>query len=260
MKQYFNKVWASRYFWVYLAQAELRYKFRRSKLGILWTMIYPLMLTMMMSLIFGNLLNVPMREFAPYVFSGLLTWEFIVSSVMGGCNSLLVSEGYIRQYKQPFAIYPLKTTLVNTYTFLVALPGLALWILFIYPANLLVGLMALPFSIILLMLIGWPVALIFSFINLKYRDFGQVSGLILQLIWYGSPVFYDPKMFNSEKVIFLLQLNPVTHILNLVRAPLLYGRFPDLVDYAFAAGTAMFFYSIAIYMIVRLEKTLIYYF
>lgn len=260
MSDYLNGIWNARHFWRHLAQAELRYKFRRSKLGIIWTMIYPLLLTAMMAVVFGSLFKQPVREFAPYVFSGLLTWEFLVSSVIGGCQSLLVSEAYIKQYKHPFAIYPLKTNMVNIYTFLLALPGLALWILFIRPANLLVGLLAMPLSILLIFMLGWPIVLIVSFLNLKYRDFGQVSGLLMQLIWYGSPVFYDPKMLNSPTLIAVLELNPVTHILNLVRAPMLYGQFPALMDYAFVLATMLFFYLLALFMIWRSEKTLIYYF
>jgi len=58
----------------------------------------------------------------------------------------------------------------------------------------------------------------------------------------------------------LLELNPVTHILNLLRAPMLYGNFPTLVDYGFVLGTAAIFYLLAAIRIRNSEKTLIYYF
>src|SRR5690349_22600377 len=92
LKRYLRGIWTSRYFWLHLARAELKYKFRRSRLGLLWTMVNPLVLMLMIAFIFGNLFNIPMSEFAPYVFSGLIVWDFITGSVLGGCNSLLVSE------------------------------------------------------------------------------------------------------------------------------------------------------------------------
>jgi len=223
-------------------------------------MLYPLLLTLMMAVILGSLFKVEVKNFAPYVFSGLIVWEFLVGSVISGCQSLIVSEAYIKQYNHPFAIYPLKTTLVNIYSFLLALPGLALWIFFLQPRNLLVSLAALPVSIILLFLLGWPIVLIVSFINLKYRDFGQISGLVMQLIWYMSPVFYDIKMINSTLLTNLIEINPVTHILNLLRAPMLYGQFPSLLDYGYVFCTMLIFYLAAILFISRSEKTLIFYF
>jgi lipopolysaccharide transport system permease protein len=260
MRTYLRDIWASRHFWLHLATAELKYKFRRSKLGLLWTMINPLALTLMMVLIFGNIFNIPMKDFAPYVFSGLIVWDFVLGSVLGGCNSMLSSEGYIRQFKHPFAIYPLKTTLVNITTFLIALSGLMLWILIVNPVNLLMSLLALPLTIICYFILGWPISILTAFVNLKYRDFGQVIGLLMQMLWYMSPVFLQPSMFENVNLLNLIEYNPVTHILNLVRAPLLYGQFPTLVDFAFVLGTAVVLYAAAILRIRSSEKTLIYYF
>lgn len=257
---YLQNIWAARYFWLHLARAELKYKFRRSKLGLLWTAINPLVISLIMAFIFSNLLNVDIRDFIPYVFSGLLVWEFLMSSVVGGCQSLIVSEIYIKQFKHPFAIYPLKTTLVNGVSFLIAFVGLVLWILVLQPANLIVALFAMPLTMVSLLFFGWPIAILTSFINLKYRDFAQIAALVMQAIWYVSPVFFQPNMFANAKLAILLNYNPITHILNLVRAPMLYGQFPTLVDFGFVYGVAAIFYLLAYLRIRSAEKTLIFYF
>jgi len=183
-----------------------------------------------------------------------------VGSVLVGGDSLLVSEQYIKQFKHPLAIYSLKTTVVNLASFLIALLGLILWILFVSPANLLISILALPLAVFFLFILGWPIALLTSFIKLKYRDFGLVMGLVMQLIWYVSPVFLQPGMFKNANLHFLIDYNPVTHILNLVRAPLLYGQFPTVVDFGFVAGTAVALSLAAIYYIRSSENTMIYYF
>lgn len=260
MKKYLSDIWTARYFWLHLAQAELKYKFRRSKLGLLWTMVNPLALMLMISIIFGNLFGIPMKEFAPYVFSGLIVWEFVVGSAVGGCNSLLVSEAYIKQFRHPLAIYPLKTTLVNTTTFLIAIQALFLWLLVTDRSHLLLGIVTLPITVVCLFLLGWPIAILTSSINLKYRDFAQVLGLSMQMLWYMSPVFFKPEMFKTEALTALLEYNPVTHILNLVRAPLLYGSLPSLTDFSFVFGFAALLYLLAIWRMSRVEKTLIYFF
>lgn len=258
--EYLRRVWLARYFFLYLARAELKYKFRRSRLGLLWTMITPLVVTAMLTFVFGIILHMDMKEYSIYIFSGLLVWDFLIGSVIGGCNSLINSEPYIKQYWHPFVIYPLRTTLVNISTFMIALGGLAIAVLIVSPANLLVAVLALPISIVCLALLGWPIAILAAFTNLKYRDFAQIAGLGMQLLWYMSPVFFKPEMFAAAKLSFVFDYNPVTHILNLVRAPMLHGQFPTLVDYGFVLGTAVFFYLLAAVRIQASESTLIYYF
>jgi lipopolysaccharide transport system permease protein len=260
MRVYLEGIWTTRYFWLHLAKAELKYKFRRSRLGLLWTMINPLMLMLMITIIFGNLFGIPMKDFAPYVFSGLIVWEFMLGSALGGCNSLLVSEAYIKQFRHPLVIYPLKTTLVQVSTFLIAIQALYLWLLVTAPVNLLLGVVTLPITALCLFLLGWPIAILTSSINLKYRDFSQVLGLVMQLLWYMSPVFFKPDMFKSNQLSALLEYNPITHILNLVRAPLLNGSFPSAVDFGYVFGLIALLYLLAIWRMSRVEKTLIYYF
>jgi len=259
MGSYLQKIWSARYFFLHLARAELRYKFRRSKLGLLWTMLNPLIMTLMMSFILGNLLHVKMKEYAPYIFSGLIIWEFMMGSVVGGCNSLIVSEPYIKQFKHPFAIYPLKTTIVNIATFLIAIQGLMLWTLLTKPANLLVSILTLPFSTISLLILGWPIAILTSFTNSKFRDFAQILALVMQLLWYLSPVFFKPEMFQNMKLAVLLDYNPITYILNLVRAPMLYGQFPSLLDFGVVICTAVVIYLFTVIKIRTSEKSLIFY-
>ena len=260
MKKYLWGIWNTRYFWLHLARAELKYKFRRSRLGLLWTMINPLMLMLMITLIFGNLFDIPMQDFAPYVFSGLIVWEFVMGSAVAGCNSLLASEAYIKQFSHPMVIYPLKTTLVQVSTFLIAIQAMFLWLLATDPRNLLIGLFTLPLTTVCLFLLGWPIAILTSSINLKYRDFAQVLTLIMQLLWYMSPVFFKPEMFRTKELVALLEYNPITHILNLVRAPLLNGSFPSAIDFGYVFGLIGLLYLLAIWRMRRVEKTLIYYF
>lgn len=260
MKHYLHAIWDARYFWLHLANAELKYKFRRSRLGLLWTMINPLVLMLMITLIFGNLFGIPMQDFAPFVFSGLVVWEFVLSTALGGCTSLLVSEAYIKQFRHPLVIYPLKTTLVQVATFLIAIQALFLWMLATDRSHLLIAVLTLPLTAICLFVLGWPIAILTSSIHLKYRDFAQALTLLMQLLWYMSPVFFKPEMFKTPELALLLEYNPVTHILNLVRAPLLHGTLPSFADYGFIFGLAALLYLLAIWRMSRVEKTLIYYF
>lgn len=259
MKRYLRDIWTSRHFWLHLARAELRARFRRSRLGILWALLQPLLLTSLIAFIFGTIFGHDMREFAPFVFSGILVWGFVCTAVTTGCGSLTGAASYIRQKKLPLAIYPLKSVISAFVVFNVGIVGLGIWVVAIKPGNLGFSWLSLIVSFPILFFLGWPLAVLAGLINTKFRDFQQFIGLILRAVWYMSPVFLKPKLFRDHNLSYLVDYNPVAHILRLIRAPMLEGSFPTLTDYAYALGTVAFVTAIAAYKIRREEPGLIFY-
>jgi lipopolysaccharide transport system permease protein len=259
MRKYLSDIWATRHFWTHLARAELRARFRRSRLGLLWALLQPLLLTMLMAFVFGTIHKSPIAKLAPWVFSGILVWGFICASMTAGCTSLLASAAYIRQRRLPLAIYPLKSVLAGFVTFLLGIGGLVLWVLATKPGNLGLSWVTLLISFPLLFALAWPLAIIAALINTKFQDFQQAIGLILQAVWYLSPIFLRPEIFRNNHLGYLVDYNPVAHLMNLVRAPMLYGKFPEPIDYVYSVGTMLFFALIAAWKIRRQERNIIFY-
>ena len=226
---------------------------------MLWALLQPLLLTLLMAFVFGAVFKFPISRFAPWVFSGILVWGFISAAMAAGCTSLLASAAYIRQRKLPLAIYPLKSVLAGFVTFMLGIAGLVLWVIVTQPGNLGLCWVSLIVSLPLLLALAWPLAIISALINTKFHDFQQVIGLILQAIWYVSPVFLTPEIFRKAGMYYLVEYNPVAHLLNLVRAPMLYGKFPEPIDYVYSVGTILFFALIAAWKIRRQERNIIFY-
>ena len=259
LREYGRKIWAARYFWYVLVTLELKWKFRRSRLGWLWAFLMPLMLTILLCVVMGAIFRLPFKEFAPFVFSGIIVWELLVSSLVGGCGSVLASEIYIKQQNHPLSIYSLKATLVNMLSFFIAFWGLVAWQLWYNPQNVLIGLASMPVTSVLLFLLGWPMATITGFVQVKFRDFQQVLTLFLQAVWYVSPVFLEPKIFKAAGLGYLVDYNPITHVLNLVRKPWLEGVFPDAVDFLYVGVWILVAFLLAIWKIKTEEREMIYY-
>lgn len=237
MRQYIQKLYDSRYFWSHLARIELKNKFRRSKLGILWTFVSPLCLTAIMSVVFATAFQTDLASYAPYILSGILCWDVFSNAFVGGSYSIISNDAYIRQFSHPITIYTLKSAIVYTISFLIALTALVIWILFVSPANILMALFSLPLTICLFFVLAWAGTTISAFTATKYRDYPQLIPLILQTLWYVSPVFFQKEMFQSVPALEIwFQINPITHMLQLVRAPFLDGVLPTLVDYLFSFG------------------------
>lgn len=257
--QYVLDILNSRHFWIHLSRSELRGRFRHSRLGILWALLQPLLLTLLISFVFGAVFRQPIGDFAPFVFSGILVWDFLSMSVVGGCGSIIAAGPYIKQRKLPIVIYPLKLTLTNGVISLIAFVGLLGWVLLTRPRNFGPPFLSLLLTVPILFAIGWPLAIISAFINTKFRDFQLFVGLVLQAIYFMSPVFIKPELFEKAGIGWVLTYNPVAHILQLVRAPLLEKAFPTLTDYGFAVGFAVLVWLVALYKMRREEADLIFY-
>ncbi|ANY70498.1 ABC transporter [Paenibacillus sp. BIHB 4019] len=255
-----KKIYQTRYFWMHLVNAELKNKFRRSKLGILWTFMNPLLLTLLMSAVFGTVFNMSFTDYAPYVLSGLIVWDLISASFIGGGYSIMTGEQYIRQFNHPVIIYTLRSALVTTVTFVLAMTSLAVWMLFTRPEHVVLGIMTLPLTIMLYFCLSWSITTIAGFTNAKYRDYPQVMALVIQAVWYVSPVFFKKEMFTSNPTLgALFNLNPITHILALVREPFLYGAMPTISNYTFTIGTIILFAGIAVWVNKNNHNKVIFY-
>lgn len=256
---YLKNIWTSRYFWAHLSLADIRTKYRRSLLGLAWALIQPLSLTLLLSFIMGSFLHMPMNNYAPFIFSGLIVWEFIVSSSVNGCNAFINAEGYIKQFSHPLLIYTLRCVIPCLINLFCAFGGLLAWVLITNPSNFGLSWLSFLLSFPVLFLFTWPICTITAFIGVRFRDFAQLIIIALQIVYYASPIFFLPKLFVQAHLEYLINYNPIYHLLNLFRMPLLEGSFPALNDYAYVLITSMLLWLLAWQLIRRSENKVIFY-
>lgn len=260
LKAYLDKIYQARYFLIHLVRWDMKYKFRRSKLGLLWTLLQPILLTLIMSAVFSVVLRQEMRTYAPYILSGMLVWDIISSSFIANSMSFAAAENYIRQYAHPLALYPLRTAMVSLCTFTIALMGLLVWGGIVYPQNIPLALISLPCTMIFYFFLSWSVSIISSHVCVRYRDYPYVMQLVMQFVWYLSPVFFREEMFEGNDILYrVFLINPVTQALKLLRRPLLYGEFAGPLTYLYVTGMTALLMAVAWRISSKAEKTVIYY-
>lgn len=236
MIDYFTRVWQARYFWIHLSLADLRSRWRRSFFGILWTIIQPLGMTLLLSIVFGKIFNTDIVEYAPYILSGMVVWEFVTASALGGSLSFVQADAYIKQCNHPLAIYSLRTVLTNLIVLGLASVSLIIWVLVVMPQNFGWAWLAALTIIPLLALIAWPLATLLAYIATRFRDLPHALGLVLQAMWFVSPIYFEAKTFRGGSLHALVDYNPIYHLLEIVRAPLLHGTWPTLENYVYCLG------------------------
>ena len=214
---------------------------------------------MLLALVLSRLFKTDILTFAPYVLSGLIVWEFIVVNVTGGSLAFVQADAYIKQTKHPLAIYTLRTVLGSLVVLILASTSLYAWSAIVQPFNFgwhwLASLAVFP----VLAVIAWPLGTLLAYIGARFRDLPHATGLIMQALWFISPVYFEAKMFRQGGMDVLVDFNPVYHVLQIVRAPLLEGSWPTLMNYVYPLAAALVFSLLAWLVGRKAEPNVIFY-
>lgn len=259
MRKYWQGIWRARNFWTHLAMSDLRSRWRRSFFGALWSIIQPLGMTALLAIVFSKMFNSDITTYAPYILSGIIVWEFIAANVTGGALSFVQADAYIKQCRHPLAIYTLRTVLGSLTVLALASLALYGWSLTVMPQNYgwswLASLSIFPVAA----LIAWPMSTLLAYVGVRFRDIPHAAGLVLQALWFISPVYFEVKMFRQGGMGFLVDNNPFYHLLQLIRAPLLEGKWPTWENYAYSILLALIFALIAWFVGRKAERKVIFY-
>jgi ABC-type polysaccharide/polyol phosphate export permease len=252
-----------------LVQIDLKNRYRRSLIGIGWSLLHPIFMTIVLCLVFGLLYRKEdLREYAPFLLSGLILWSFITTVVNQGCHCFFAGESYIRQHPAPLAIYPLRTTLGASIHFGI---GLALVMVIVWCVNGLgnvPSLISLVPSLMIIFIFGWSLAILMGVMNVLFQDCQHLIEVVLQMLFYLTPIMYEPAELIKDRPQFvwgphlvwcMKTLNPVAVMLDLLRDPILYGRFPPANAYMLGLATAGFVATAAAFTLMKIEKRMIFY-
>ena len=219
MKNYLLSVWKLRYFWLALVRIDLRNRYRRSMIGMGWSLLQPIAMATVICFVFKNLFNADVATFGPYLLAGLTMWNFISASVIGGCQSFFQNESYIRQQPAPLAIYPLRAALGGAVHLLLGLiVFVAVTRVMHGPVNLCTLPALLP-GIALLFIFGWSLAILAGVMNVLFQDTQHLVEVLLQILFYSTPIIYPAEMLRERGAGWIIDANPLASFLELIRRP-----------------------------------------
>lgn len=228
---------------------DIRMRYKRSKMGPFWITISMAVMITTMGLVFGNLFKTNVKEFLPYLTLGLITWTFIQSCISEGCDALISSEGIIKQLPVPLHVHVMRVIWKNFLIFLHNIVIFPLVLLAVQKSISWTVILAVPGFLLLILNLTW-VLMILSMICARFRDMTQIVLSIMQVIFYLTPIIWMPKLLSHSSAAVLLNLNPLYHLIDLVRSPLL-GEVPMTSSYIIAAVMAVVGLSLSIAMTSR---------
>jgi ABC-type polysaccharide/polyol phosphate export permease len=259
MTAYFAAVWRCRYFWLSLVRMDLRNRYRRSVLGLGWSLVHPLAMTAILCVAFARVFHADLREYAPRVLAGLAFWHYLTTVTQQGCTCFLSAEAYIRQWPSPLAIFPLRVTLANGVHFLPTLGVALVLTVFLNGPPSLWALLSLAPTLLLLLLLGWALALLAGTANVLLRDTEHGLQIGFQILFYATPIIYRPADLGQSRLGALIACNPLSSFLDLLRAPLVEQAAPTWTSYLAASAFVSVLLLAAGFLLPRLQRKLIFF-
>jgi ABC-type polysaccharide/polyol phosphate export permease len=233
--------------WHLLATQEVRQRYRRSTLGPFWSTITVGVQVAAMGYLMGLLFGSLPGRYVPYLATGWVMWGFWTTAVTDGTSCFISAGGIMVHVKRPLSAYLLQTLWRNVID--LAHTSLVIVVVFVIfgvapTTNMLWILISLPLVLINL---AW-ISLFVGVVSARFRDVPIIVQSIFTLLFWATPIIYSPEQLGNKR--FIADANPMTHLIDVVRQPLL-GNAPSDLDWIIVIAMAVAGWAITFLFFAR---------
>jgi lipopolysaccharide transport system permease protein len=208
-----------------LVVRDMKLRYKRSVLGIAWSLFNPLAQLLVFGFVFSFVLPTHIQNYPLFLFTGIIAWNWFQGTLTQATVSIVENGELIRYPGFPVAILPMVPVTSHLIHFLIAIPVVILvMVLTNVPPNL--ALLALPGILGLQFILSLSLAYLVATLHVSFRDTQYLLGILLLLGFFLTPIFYSISAI-PEPFRLIFSLNPMLHLINAYRSILLFGRLPD---------------------------------
>lgn len=255
----FVALWSHRLLIELLVKNELSMRYKRSILGLFWTLLNPLLTSLVLWFVFVTIFVARLpdgTEFAPFVLSGVILVTFFVQGFNLVADSIAKGTSILTKIHVPpqvFAVSSAITSAVNFFAGLIALAFVSIvtgdGISYKAPLTL--------FIVLLMLIYITGLGMIVSLLYIRFDDTRNIIAILVSFMMYLSPVFY-PKEILSTNIRFIVNLNPLTSYLDIFRSVFSNTGVATLFDWIFVVITSLTVFLFGIRIFVKLwPKTIV---
>ncbi len=239
-----------------LVKRDFKKKYKRTYLGMLWSVLSPLLTLLVMSIVFTKFFGNDIPHYTIYLFCGNIVYSFFSDATSGGMGSLLGNSAIFSKINVPKYLFLFSRSITSLINF-----GLTLGVFLIFciidrvPFSF--SFLGLIFPIACLIIFNLGVGLILSALFVFFRDLQYLWNVFTMLLMYMSAIFYDPARFGDLERLFLL--NPVYVYIKYFRIAVLDGHLPSLQFHALALFYALAAFGIGALIYKKCNHKFLYY-
>lgn len=208
-----------------LVTRDVKLRYRRSLLGVAWSQLAPLAMIGVFSFVFTGVVPLHIPNYPSFVFTGLLAWLWFQSGLMAATASVAGNRDLVRQPGFPVAVLPAVSIASELITYLLALPVLLI-VVGAGTGRVPPTVVALPAILAAQFVLMLGPAYVLSAFNVTFRDVGHLTGIVMLVLFYATPIFYDASA-GPERFRLVYEFNPMARLVGAYRDAVLYGRWPN---------------------------------
>lgn len=231
---------------------DIRGKYKGSFLGVLWSFINPLLMTLIYAIVFPFILKSGQDNYVTFIVIGVLAWNWFTTVISQGTFCVIANSSIIKKVYFPREILPISTATSGLVNYFISIP-----IIFIFLIASGIGLswyvLLLPIIALIQYFLSLGIIFITSAINVYVRDAEYIINFIVNMLFYATPILYSASLF-PEEFRWILYMNPMTTIINSYRDIFFYKQLPDLGNVFLVLLLSIFLMFIGIKIFKKLEK------
>ena len=240
-----------------LVSRDFKLKYRRSALGVLWSVLNPLLMMIVLSVVFSTFFKFSIENYPLYVILGNVMFALMADSTSGAMNSIIESSSLIKKIRIEKLIFPLEKVLFQLVNFCISLIAVAAVMIF-FQVMPHVSLLALPLLLLYVVLFSAGVGMALSALSVFFRDVCHLWGVVITAWTYATPLFYPVEILPEWAMPFM-QYNPMYHYVTYFRDLILNGTVPGLQENLLCLGMAVVAFAIGLLIFKKTEKKFILY-
>jgi lipopolysaccharide transport system permease protein len=254
-KNYWKDLWRFRELFYILSWRDIKVRYKQTVIGAAWSIIRPLLTTLIFTVIFSRIAKLENPGAAPYalmVFAGMLPWQFFSNALSEASNSLVGNSNLITKVYFPRMIIPASSVITSLVDFgisFIIMIGMFIWYRFVPSWHIIF----LPLFIVLTFICAFGVGLYLTAVNVKYRDFRYIIPFIVQFGLYITPIGFSSSVI-AEKYRIWYALNPMVGIIDGFRWCLL-GDKMNWQSFYISIVIILIFLWIGIFYFRRMERS-----
>ena len=258
MKYFTKKYGQYEFLFSELVKRDFNKRYKRSVLGILWSMLAPLFQLLVMSFVFKRVFGHSMAHFTIYLFAGQLMFNFFKEATNNGMSSIISNAGIITKVTVPKYLFLISKLMAASINFV-----LTLGIFFVFVALDRISftwkfiMLIYPIGCLFILIIG--TGLILSAMYVFFKDIQYLYDIFTLALMYFSAIFYDVSIFSGSRMEKLLYINPIFVYINYVRQIVLFDQIPSLTYHLYSLVYALVILRIGTWMYKKYNYMFLYY-
>lgn len=204
-----------------LVRRDIVSRYKRSILGVAWTMLNPLGMMLVLTIVFSQVFG-RTESYPAFVLSGIIAWNFFSQTTSVGMQQLLWGSGLMSRIYIPRTAFPVSAIFTGIINLLLSLiPLFIVMLVTNVPIHLTV--LFIPFSVIILAAFSLGVSMLLSSIAIHFPDVAEIYRIVLRAWMFLTPIIYPETIYPETYRFWILNLNPMYHLVKTFRPPIYVG-------------------------------------